>query len=475
MKLLLCLIFFLPLTCCVAQEAPDFSVKSRSKAVLKISYRDNRKVRTIITYTENVLPHSGEFRLDDSLLIGTRDKYITYEVTSPQKGYFAIDHYGATIYLVPNDTLVLSIDLSHSNPWQSYRFIGKYASINQYYFDQARVLKGLPAYSRALLANEIPTLSLYKQKMDSLLLVEQQYLSEYSEQHSLPAWFIKKEKQQIRYGDAFYRTNAVAFRRFIRMDSVDAVPANFYRFVTPAFLNDPSATHLVDYHNFLNEYFLQVYLKQKRVKLPVDYIPVLASRHLSGPAWDVFMARFLDTYLAAMPTTGEQLLAKYQAKFTDKRWIDELKKQYQDAYTLKPGQLAPNFALEDHLDSLAYLKDFRGQVVYLSFWFTGCAPCRQEMPFENKLVDYFAGKAVKVVSICVRSSRPDWAKVSKLYKLQTVNLFANPAWERTLIDKYAVKGYPHYVLIDQEGKVVKNNCSRPSDGAKKEIEALLAQ
>jgi len=119
------------------------------------------------------------------------------------------------------------------------------------------------------------------------------------------------------------------------------------------------------------------------------------------------------------------------------------------------------------------LKDYRGQVIYLSFWFTGCAPCRQEMPLENELVKYFEGKPVKIISICVMSSRPDWAKVSKLYKLQTVNLYANKAWENTLISKYNVRAYPHYVLIDRQGKVVKNNCKRPSDGAKQEIEALL--
>ncbi len=97
------------------------------------------------------------------------------------------------------------------------------------------------------------------------------------------------------------------------------------------------------------------------------------------------------------------------------------------------------------------------------------------MPFENALVKYFEGKPVKIVNICVKSSRTDWAKVSQLHNLQTVNLYANKAWENTLIAKYNVKAYPHYVLINQDGKVVKNNCSRPSGGAKEEIEALLAR
>lgn len=469
--LLICYCWFI--SACSAQTAPDFTIKPRSKAVLKISYHTNNKVRSLFTYSDNVLPYMGEFRLDDSLLAGTHDKYIQYEIASPQKSYLAIDNMGATIYLVPNDTLVLSINLSHPHPWQAYQFKGRYASINQYYFDQARELKAVLTSSRAHLANETSTLALYQQKMDSLLQVERTYLNRYTKQHSLPTWFIQKERQQILYSDAAYRTNAVTYRRFIKLDSANAAPKNFYQFVTPNLLNDPSAAHLVDYQHFLTDYFFHLYFQQKQIKEAANYLPNLASTYLSGLSWDIYMTRLLSEYLAGLPTSGEQMLAKYYPKFTNKGWINQLKSYYRDAYTLKPNQLAPNFALENQVDSLTYLKDFRGQVVYLSFWFTGCAPCRQEMPLENELVTYFEGKPVKIISICVKSSEADWAKVSQLYQLKTVNLFANKAWESSLINKYNVKAYPHYVLINQEGKIVKNNCSRPSTAAKKEIEALL--
>lgn len=459
----------------LAQEAPNFSIRLHGKAVLKISYRDNIRTRSIFTYTDNALPYRGEFRLQDSLVSGTQDKYITYDIASPQRGFFSIDNFGGTIYLVPNDTLTLLINLSQPNPWKSYNFEGTFKIINQYYFDQARTLKGVSTYERAILVNESPNLSSLKQKLDSLLQVEQQYLVSHTKQHPLPAWFIKKEQQQILYSDIACRTNAVIYRRFIKKDSVNAMPKNYFNFINADIINNPSAVHLPDYQNFLKDYFFVLYYQQKQIKSPGEYFPLLASKHLAGVTWDVFMIRLLSEWLAGIPTEGEQLLAKYYPKFTNKQWISEIKTFYEDAYNLKPGELAPNFALEDKLDSLAYLKDFKGQVIYLSFWFTGCAPCRQEMPLENELVKYFSGKPVKIVNICVKSSRPDWAKVSKLYNLQTVNLYANKAWESTLISKYNVKAYPHYVLIDQEGKVVKNNCSRPSDRAKEEIEAVLQQ
>lgn len=474
MNVSLYVLCLLQITTSLAQPPPIFTIQPHSKSTLKISYRGNIRTRSLFTYTDNALPYRGEFRLQDSLIAGTHDKYIVYDVASPQRGFFSIDNFGGTIYLIPNDTLTLSIDLSHPNPWKSYSFKGACATINQYYFDQARTLKGGSTYDRAILVNELPNLSSLSQKLDSLLQVEQQYLISYIKQHPLPAWFIRKEQQQILYSSLACRTNAVLYRRFSKKDSVNALPKDYFNFIRSDILNNPSTVHLPDYQNFIKDYFFVLYHQQKQIKSPGEYLPLLATKHLAGITWDIFMVRFLSEWLAGLPTQGEQLLAKYYPKFTNKRWINEIKAFYKDAYTLKPRELAPNFALEDNLDSLAHLKDFKGQVIYLGFWFTGCAPCRQEMPLENELVKHFSGKPVKIISICVMSSRTDWAKVSKLFNLQTVNLYANKTWENTLITKYNVKAYPHYVLIDQEGKIVKNNCSRPSDRAKEEIEAVLS-
>ena len=456
-----------------AQTAPSYSIKPGGKAVVKISYRNNIRNRPVFSYMSSVLPYNAESRIEDSLPTGSGDKYLVYEAAAPQHGLLTIDRYGDLIYLVPGDTLTLSIDLSSPKTWQSYQFLGQYAAMNQYYFDQGKALKGSPSHARGRFVNEAATLSRYRQQMDSLLQVEQQFLLTYSRTHRLPAWFIRDEKQRILYNDASARANAAGYRQFIKKDKLEDLPKDYFSFVTPALLNNSPAAYLYDYQRFLKDYFYQLYFGQKQNRNITDFITKLATKALTGAAWDVFMTRYVDELLAGLPTEGEKVLAAYYPRFTNKQWIDERKAYYQDAYTLKPGKAAPNFALTDESDSLTYLKDYRGQVVYLSFWFTGCAPCRQEMPYENELVKHFEGKPVKVVSICVMSSREDWAKVSNLYQLQTVNLYANKAWEKTVIEKYNVKAYPHYVLIDQAGNVVMNNCSRPSGNARTEIEALL--
>ncbi|WP_026262204.1 TlpA family protein disulfide reductase [Spirosoma panaciterrae] len=459
----------------LAQEIPDFAINPNRISVIKVVYKNNIYSRPVFSFVGSVLPHGTETRIEDSLSIGNGEKYLVYRLAAPQTGFLTVNQFGGHVYLVPNDTATLFLDLAKANPWSSYQFKGRYAAINQFYFDQAKTLKTVPFAFRANAANEAVSLKRYKSQMDSLLRTEQQFLITYSKQHHLPAWFLQHEQQRILYSDASSRANNILYRRFIKKDSVTDIPNDYFSFVTPAFINNSSTAYLVDYQGFLKDYFYYLFDRQQTVKNVITYTAQVASKKLTGLAWDVFMSSYLDEILAGAPTLGEQLLTKYYYRFTNKQWINDRKAYYQDAYLLKPGEMAPNFALEDHLDSLAYLKDFRGQVIYLSFWFTGCAPCRQEMPLENELVKHFKDKPVKIVNICVRSSRADWAKVSKLYNLQTVNLYANKAWENTLISKYNVNSYPHYVLIDREGKVVKNNCSRPSGNAKEEIEALLKQ
>jgi peroxiredoxin len=394
-------------------------------------------------------------------------------VRSFQKGFFSIGNYGTEVYLAPFDTLFIIADLSGGKGWRVKEWKGKYTFASQYYAARNQQLGNLHP-KRVKAANFSPDLKSYGQQMDSLLALEMSFFENYLLDHHLPAWFTETERNEIRYADAYLRLNTVKYRDYLGMGKQEEVPAEYYAFIAPQLVNNSKASHLFYYQMFLVEYF-SIQLAQQHGKDKADMVlsPQLAQQHLTGEAKDMYLVCYINDFWSLFPAEGEKELAKYYHHFANKALIDQVKAYYQRVYPLKTGDQAPAFYLKDEADSLISLEKLRGNVVYVGFWFVGCAPCIAEIPYGNALVEKFKDKKVKIFSICVRSSRENWAKMSTRFNLKTINLFANPNWEKSLIEQYNVGSYPHYVLIDQQSKIVANGCSRPSQDAAEKIRQLL--
>ena len=85
-------------------------------------------------------------------------------------------------------------------------------------------------------------------------------------------------------------------------------------------------------------------------------------------------------------------------------------------------RLAPDFtlpAISDRNQTIT-LSAFRGKTVYLDFWSSWCAPCREALPLLNELREQLAGDDFEIVA---------------------VNLDAHPADGRRLMERYAIT-YP---------------------------------
>ncbi|HUT54655.1 MAG TPA: TlpA disulfide reductase family protein [bacterium] len=63
------------------------------------------------------------------------------------------------------------------------------------------------------------------------------------------------------------------------------------------------------------------------------------------------------------------------------------------------GGMAPDFTLDSVNFGRVSLSQFRGKVVVINFWSTGCPPCIMEMPSLMKLKSLMAGKPFEVLTI----------------------------------------------------------------------------
>jgi peroxiredoxin len=116
------------------------------------------------------------------------------------------------------------------------------------------------------------------------------------------------------------------------------------------------------------------------------------------------------------------------------------------------GQPAPDFSLQS-LDGKTYkLSDLKGKVLLLDFWATWCGPCREELPIIEKLHKEFSGKGLVVLGI----NDEDKATVQQFVKQQKLT-FTNLLDSGGAVARaYKVTAIPRVILIDKDGKIVKD-------------------
>jgi len=94
------------------------------------------------------------------------------------------------------------------------------------------------------------------------------------------------------------------------------------------------------------------------------------------------------------------------------------------------------------------LKENKGKITIINFWFINCAPCRMEIPELNLLAEKYASDTVRFVAIALdqKHELENFLKTIQFnYKMVDNGRFIS--------QNEGVNSYPTHLVIDQEGKV----------------------
>jgi thiol-disulfide isomerase/thioredoxin len=113
-------------------------------------------------------------------------------------------------------------------------------------------------------------------------------------------------------------------------------------------------------------------------------------------------------------------------------------------------QPAPAFSGKT-LDGEKFNNDtLKGQVILIQFWATWCGFCRRDQPAVDTIVQEFSGKGLTVLAVDVGESKrtvtrylQENPRACKVVLMEDTNLAA----------RFRSQGFPHYVVIDAEGKI----------------------
>lgn len=99
------------------------------------------------------------------------------------------------------------------------------------------------------------------------------------------------------------------------------------------------------------------------------------------------------------------------------------------------------------------LSDFRGKVVFVSFWFPSCGPCIAEFPFLKAAKEKFASRGVEMLFINIVQKEDVRAiPVLNEHKMDVISLKIPE--EKWAIKEYGVAGAPTNFLLDGEGRIL---------------------
>ena len=417
----------------------------------------------------------GQAERRDTLKVDSLGNFVFVPQTQEQGQIYEIsvkDHNPwIPVYIAGGDQVGVELTLQ-SDKQVTATFSGDRLAENRY----------LQAYnavtnSRKWYSPEISSLSFkaYREKVEKMKHDLQQQLEQVKDAGLCGQWAVRQHLMLQEQLAAYYWRNAyqrgeeapedadyVAFVQSLDLDNPEECNSEILRNVISWTLaQDKEADqkeHDVLYLNTLDRLVSNPEIKNREATAHV----MGKFQFFSGMGLDGMMERYNAI------CTNDSLRQAVNAEFAE----------YMRAYgNLMPGKVAPDFEMSDVNGKKCRLSDLKGKYLFIDFWATWCAPCREEIPHMAKLQEHFAGDSrIALVSISVDANVKTWKKF--LEKEQ-------PAWAQYVVDaennaildkEYRIFGIPHFTLLDPEGRFVQYSFSRPSfPGCLEEIERIIGK
>lgn len=99
-------------------------------------------------------------------------------------------------------------------------------------------------------------------------------------------------------------------------------------------------------------------------------------------------------------------------------------------------------------------KELRGSVVYIDFWASWCAPCRESFPWMNEMHHRYKDKGLKIIAISLDKDR---ALSDEFLSDLPADFMIGFDPDGELARQFKLIGMPSAYILDRDGELVKKH------------------
>ncbi|NML64560.1 redoxin family protein [Hymenobacter sp. RP-2-7] len=242
------------------------------------------------------------------------------------------------------------------------------------------------------------------------------------------------------------------------------LPADYYDFLQDVNLvpGQQSAATSTRYQDFLLDYVhYQARTTGHRPTDPDYFLTCyrLADKLLpTGPMRPVVLGRVVrETIEQGHVAHAQSLLATYAASNqVPASWVALLRSDFADHQSLAIGSPAPPLTLRATDGRKLTLADFKGKLVYITFWDSRFPAGQRLLPFAKELVQNLAGQPIVVVMAALDDAPTYWQQsvAGATPGLGGVQAYVPLAEQRAVRQAYNLNRLPSAVLIAEDGTLL---------------------